>query len=69
MVAFRNQVKGTGLSNWWDNGNSQISFCRGNRGFIAFNNDNNDLNQSLQVIMNKIFYYISLLAKAVSLQI
>ncbi|XP_064626202.1 alpha-amylase-like [Lineus longissimus] len=39
MVAFRNNVTGTAMENWWDNGNNQIAFGRGNRGFIAFNNE------------------------------
>lgn len=37
MVEFRNTVKGTGVSNWWDNGDNQIAFSRGTRGYIAFN--------------------------------
>lgn len=37
MVAFRNTVEVTGVNNWWDNGDNQIAFSRGNRGFIAFN--------------------------------
>ncbi|KAG7308847.1 hypothetical protein JYU34_006103 [Plutella xylostella] len=48
MVAFRNQVRGTGVENWWDNGHNQIAFSRGDKGFIAFNLDDKDLNQTLQ---------------------
>lgn len=48
MVGFRNAVDNADLTNWWDNGNNQIAFSRGNRGFVAFNNDNYDLNSSLQ---------------------
>ncbi|XP_063363915.1 alpha-amylase 4N-like [Cydia amplana] len=48
MVAFRNAVKDTQIQNWWDNGNNQIAFSRGNRGFIAFNVEGRDLNQTLQ---------------------
>ncbi|XP_045498533.1 alpha-amylase 1-like isoform X1 [Colias croceus] len=51
MVAFRNVAGNTGLSNWWDNGNNQIAFCRGGQGFVAFNNENRDLNQSLQTCL------------------
>ena len=47
MVGFRNTVRGTAVSNWWDNGSNQISFSRGNRGFIAFNNQNDSLDQWL----------------------
>ncbi|CAH2096390.1 unnamed protein product [Euphydryas editha] len=48
MVAFRNAVSNTKVDYWWDNGNKQIAFGRGRRGFIAFNGDNVDLNQTLQ---------------------
>ncbi|XP_034479782.1 alpha-amylase 1 [Drosophila innubila] len=48
MVGFRNAVGTAQLQNWWDNGSNQISFSRGNRGFVAFNNDNYDMNSSLQ---------------------
>lgn len=32
MVSFANQVKGTGVNDWWDNGNNKIAFCRGDQG-------------------------------------
>lgn len=48
MVAFRNVAGITGLDNWWDNGSNQIAFSRGDQGFVAFNNDDDDLNQTLQ---------------------
>jgi len=38
MVKFHNAVVGTNVQNWWDNGNQRIAFSRGNRGFIAINN-------------------------------
>lgn len=37
MVKFRNTVRGTIVTNWWDNGDNQIAFSRAGRGFIAFN--------------------------------
>lgn len=49
MVAFRNALGNTEVGYWWDNGNKQFAFGRGRRGFIAFNGDNVDLNQTLQV--------------------
>jgi alpha-amylase len=50
MVGFRNSVDGTTLNDWWDNGSNQIAFCRGNKGFIAFNNQlDTDMNVNLQV--------------------
>ncbi|KAH8277618.1 hypothetical protein KR018_002242, partial [Drosophila ironensis] len=48
MVAFRNAVGSDAIQNWWDNGSNQIAFSRGNKGFVAFNNDNFELSQSLQ---------------------
>ena len=42
-------VTGTTLNDWWDNGNNQIAFCRGGKGFVALNNDGYDLFQNLQV--------------------
>jgi len=50
MVEFMNVVAGTVVTNWWDNGDKQIAFCRGQKGFIAFNDQyNTDLNVNLQV--------------------
>ena len=37
------------MNNFWDNGKDQIAFSRGNRGFIAINNDNVPLEATLQV--------------------
>ena len=40
------------MSNWWDNGDKQIAFGRGKKGFIAFNDQyNTDLKEDLQVNM------------------
>jgi alpha-amylase len=46
MVAFRNVTDGTGVSGWWDNGNNQIAFSRGNRGFVAINREGGTLSRS-----------------------
>ena len=48
MVKFRNVVGNELVSNWWNNDGNQIAFSRGNKGFIAINNDNFDLNQKLK---------------------
>lgn len=48
MIDFRNVVEGEPVANWWDNWNNQIAFSRGNKGFVAFNNQNYDMNESLQ---------------------
>ncbi|OXU19234.1 hypothetical protein TSAR_000621 [Trichomalopsis sarcophagae] len=49
MVGFRNVVQNETLINWWSNGQNQIAFSRGNRGFAAFNGQYGvDLKQELQ---------------------
>ncbi|NEP62937.1 MAG: hypothetical protein F6K31_39500 [Symploca sp. SIO2G7] len=48
MVEFRNVTQGVAtVDYWWDNGNNQIAFARGDRGFVAINNENTDLSQTL----------------------
>ncbi|BBM01747.1 alpha amylase C-terminal domain-containing protein [Microbulbifer sp. GL-2] len=47
MVGFRNYVDGTSMDNWWDNGNNQIAFGRGNKGFVLINNESSSLRQTL----------------------
>lgn len=47
MVEFRNVVGSGAVNNWWDNGNNQIAFSRGNRGFVAFNLESFGLDQWL----------------------
>ena len=39
MVAFRRMVAGTEIANWWDNGGQAIAFSRGDKGFVAINNE------------------------------
>ncbi|KAK8733790.1 hypothetical protein OTU49_006479 [Cherax quadricarinatus] len=51
MVEFRNVAHGTDMNDWWDNDSNQISFCRGNKGFIAINNDSWDLKETLQTCL------------------
>ena len=53
MVKFRNVVGEVAVNNWWDGkskGNPHhIAYSRGNKGFVAINNDdNNDLKQKLK---------------------
>lgn len=47
MVQFRNIVKNEGMNNWWSNGDNQIAFSRGAKGFVAFT-VNGDLRERLQ---------------------
>lgn len=46
MVEFRNVTDGTGVNQWWDNGNNQIAFSRGAKGFVAINREGNDLTRA-----------------------
>jgi alpha-amylase len=39
MVGFRRAVAGTAVTNWWDNGANAIAFSRGDKGFVAINNE------------------------------
>ncbi|XP_053668213.1 alpha-amylase A-like [Anopheles marshallii] len=48
MIHFRNLAWGTPMQHWWDNGNNQIAFARGNVGFVAFNLEPYDMNVILQ---------------------
>ncbi|MEO0868199.1 MAG: alpha-amylase family protein [Cyanobacteria bacterium J06642_11] len=48
MVEFRNITQGaTQIEHWWDNGNNQIAFARGSRGFVAINNEETALQATL----------------------
>lgn len=47
MIKFRNVVGDESIHSWWDNDNNQIAFCRGNRGFIAFNNEPSEMKTKL----------------------
>ncbi|WP_196139552.1 alpha amylase C-terminal domain-containing protein [Aliikangiella sp. G2MR2-5] len=48
MVGFRNYtVDSWSVNNWWDNGNNQIAFGRGDKGFVVINNEAGALTQSL----------------------
>ncbi|XP_054258088.1 alpha-amylase-like [Macrosteles quadrilineatus] len=50
-VEFHNVVKGTPVTSWWSNGKNQIAFCRGDKGFVAFNLDSVELNVNLQTCL------------------
>jgi alpha-amylase len=39
MVRFRRVVAGADISRWWDNGRNAIAFSRGDKGFVAINNE------------------------------
>lgn len=39
MVAFRNAVRGTAVTDWWDNGYQTIAFGRGSKGYAVINHE------------------------------
>ncbi len=44
MVGFRNYVADVNsVDNWWSNGNNQIAFGRGNKGFVVINRESSTL--------------------------
>ncbi len=49
MVEFRNRTASDFyVSNWWDNGNNQIAFSRGSKGFVAINKESYGLSRTFQ---------------------
>ncbi|UYQ65067.1 carbohydrate-binding module family 20 domain-containing protein [Streptomyces peucetius] len=48
MVAFRNTARGTGVTNWWDNGGDQIAFGRGDKAYVAINHEGSTLTRTFQ---------------------
>ena len=38
-MSFRRVVAGSDISHWWDNGANAIAFSRGDKGFVAINNE------------------------------
>lgn len=49
MVGFRNAVNANWtVNNWWDNGNNQIAFGRGDKGFVVINKEGSALSRSFQ---------------------
>ncbi|MFD5583450.1 carbohydrate-binding module family 20 domain-containing protein [Streptomyces sp. NPDC127063] len=48
MVGFRNAVSGTGVTNWWSNGNNAIAFGRGDKGYVVINRESGSLSQTFQ---------------------
>ena len=47
MVSFRRLVAGTDINHWWDNGANAIAFSRGDKGFVAINNETTVLDTTI----------------------
>ncbi|MEU4191840.1 alpha-amylase family protein [Kribbella sp. NPDC026611] len=43
MVGFHNTVRGTAVTEWWDNGNDAIAFGRGAKGYLVLNDESTAL--------------------------
>lgn len=57
MVRFRHVVGPIApLKSWWDNGSDQIAFCRGSRGFVAFNAGDGTMSEQLKTCLPKGVY-------------
>jgi alpha-amylase len=48
MVGFRNATAGAAVGNWWSNGNNQIAFGRGAKGYVVLNREGGALNRTFQ---------------------
>ncbi|MEB8338113.1 carbohydrate-binding module family 20 domain-containing protein [Streptomyces endophyticus] len=48
MVKFRNTARGQSVTNWWDNGNNQIAFGRGDKAYVAINHEGSSLTRTFQ---------------------
>ncbi|RAJ43511.1 alpha-amylase [Kitasatospora sp. SolWspMP-SS2h] len=48
MVGFRNAVSGTGMTDWWSNGNNAIAFGRGTKGYVAINRESGAITRTFQ---------------------
>jgi alpha-amylase len=46
LVGFHNAVRGTGVDRWWSNGNNQIAFSRGAKGFVVVNREGGALSRT-----------------------
>lgn len=58
MLKFKNVVSNSNLNNWADNGKNQVGFCRGNKGFIAFHNEEKGIfNATIPVCLPKGLYF------------
>ncbi|WP_439946083.1 carbohydrate-binding module family 20 domain-containing protein [Streptomyces sp. BBFR109] len=48
MVKFRNTAAGTAVTDWWDNGDNQIAFGRGDKAYVAINHEGSSLTRTFQ---------------------
>ena len=46
MVGFHNATAGTGVTEWWDDGGNALAFGRDDKGFVAINNGDGELQRT-----------------------
>jgi alpha-amylase len=51
MVGFRNATAGTALRDWWSNGNDQVAFGRGSRGYVVVNRGGATLSRTFRTAL------------------
>lgn len=51
MVKFRAVVGDAPVTSWWDNDFQAIAFAREGKGFLALNNEDFPINQTLQTTL------------------
>lgn len=57
LINFKNIVGSSKITNWFDNGQNQVAFCRGKLGFVAFNNELSlNFKRTLQTCLPAGFY-------------
>lgn len=56
MIQFRNAVGKAPIRFVFNNNSNQIAYCRGRKGFIAFNNDATELNETLPTCLPEGIY-------------
>ncbi len=48
LVGFRNEVWGTGVTDYWTNGSTQLAYGRGDRGYVVFNRTGSSLTRTFE---------------------
>lgn len=51
MVKFRSVVGDAPVTAWWDNEENAIAFAREGKGFLAMNNEDTSLDETLQTTL------------------
>ncbi|MBD5786511.1 alpha amylase C-terminal domain-containing protein [Cellulosimicrobium terreum] len=52
MVGFHNEVAGTSVTSWWDDGNNHIAYGRGGKGYVTINNTASSVTRTYQTSLS-----------------